>query len=99
MAVKRAVAAKRSSRTSFIESQVRVSKSNARVERAVRKWRGQFRKLKLELESRVGARIEPSHPMIPWLVIWAGEVLLKYEVKANGRTGYELLTGHKVKHK
>ena len=99
MALKRAVAARRTARTSLIESQVRVSKSNPRVERAIRKWREQFRKLKLELEAKISMRVDKSHPMIPWLAAWAGDVLLKYEVKNTGRTGYEQMTGHKVKHK
>eukprot|EP00974_Lingulodinium_polyedra_P001315 125891-Lingulodinium_polyedra.AAC.1 len=85
MALKRAVAARRAARTPFVESQVRVSKSNPKIERAIRKWRGQFRKLKLHLEENIGEMIEQHHPMIPWLVSWAGEVILKYEVKPNGR--------------
>ena len=47
MALKRAVAGRRNSQTAMIESKVRVSKSNSDVERAIRKWRGQFRKLKI----------------------------------------------------
>ena len=53
MVLKRAVAARREARTSLIESTVRVSRSNPHAERAVRKWRGQFRKLKLHLEERI----------------------------------------------
>ena len=50
MVLGRAVAARREARTSLIESKVRVPKSNPQVERAVRKWRGQVRKLKLHLK-------------------------------------------------
>ena len=47
MALKRAVMARREARTTPIESKVRVSVSNAHVERAIRKWRGQSRKPKI----------------------------------------------------
>ena len=33
-----------------------------------------------------------------WLVLWAGEELLKYKVRESGRTAYENITGHRVKH-
>lgn len=68
MAVKRAVVARIFARTPLIDSQVRVSKSNAHNQRAVRKWREQFRKLKLEFESKTGPQLEPSHPLVPWPV-------------------------------
>ena len=99
MAVKRAVAARRPAQTPLVESQVRVSKSNPLVERAIGKWRAQFRKIKIHLESEIKMRIEQTHPMVPWMVAWASEVLVKYEVRKNGRTAYEDLTGHKVRHK
>ena len=99
MALKRAVAARRTARTYMVESQVRVSRSNPLIERAVRKWREQFRKLKLHLEDRINERIPPTHPMVPWLVNWAGEVLMKFHIKDNGRTAYEEITGHRARHK
>ena len=43
MALKRSIAVRRESRAAMIESKIRVSKSNPDVERAIRKWRGQFR--------------------------------------------------------
>lgn len=39
IALKRAVASRRNSRTTLIEPQVRVSKTNAKVERAIARWR------------------------------------------------------------
>lgn len=53
MALKRAVAARRTSRTTLVESNVRVSKTNTKIERAVGKWRSQLRKLKIHLEDRI----------------------------------------------
>lgn len=58
-----------------------------------------FRKLKLHLEGQIHKRIELSHRMVPWMVSWAAEVILKFEVQANGRTRYEDLTGHRVRQK
>lgn len=98
MALKEAVAARREAVTAMVESKVRVSVSNPRVERAVRKWRGQFRILKGHLESKIGKRIPPTHAMVPWLVNWAGEVIHKYKLRDDGRTAYEMMTKHRVKH-
>ncbi len=98
MALKRAVMARREARTTPIESKVRVSVSNAHVERAIRKWRGQFRKLKIHLETRINKKIPATHPMIPFMVSWAADVIRKYKVRSNGRTSYEEMTGHRVKH-
>ena len=40
--LKRAIASRREGVTSLIESKVRVSETNGRVERAIHKWRGEF---------------------------------------------------------
>ena len=98
MALKRAVAARRETRTSLVESKVRVSVANGRVERAVRKWRGQFRKIKLHLEGRIGKKIPPDHPMVPWMISWSGDAIMKCHVREDGRTAYETMTGQCVKH-
>ena len=65
MVLKRVVAARREARTSLIDSTARVSKSNPQVERAVRRWRGQFRKLKLHLEERIDKKVPADHPAVP----------------------------------
>ena len=98
MSLERSIAVRRESRTAMIESKVRVSKSNPDVERAIRTWRGQFRKLKLHLEGKIDEHIPAAHTMVPWLVSWAADVILKYRVKEHGKTAYEEITGHKVKH-
>ena len=46
----------------------------------------------------IGVKLPVAHPLIGWLVLWAGEFLLKYEVREAGRTAYENMTGHRVKH-
>ena len=37
--------------------------------------------------------------MIPWMTSWSGDVIMKYHVRDSGRTAYETMTGHRVKHK
>ena len=68
------------------------------MERAFRKWLGQYRKIKLQLESRIDRKIPPEHPMIPWMVSWAADVVVKCHARDSGRTAYEDMTGHRVKH-
>ena len=38
-----------------------------------------------------------GHPLLSWLSTWAAEIINKYRPR-NGRTAYELMTGHRVKH-
>ena len=98
MALKAAVAAKRVGATTPIDSPVRESQCNGAVEQAVRRWQGQLRTIKSHYEENVGAKLPVAHPIMGWLVLWAGEVLLKYKVRESGRTAYESITGHRVKH-
>lgn len=67
-ALKRAVATRRTARAVLVESQVRVSRTIPRVERAVGKWRAQFRKLKMHVESKLGRRVGQLHPLVSWLL-------------------------------
>ena len=46
----------------------------------------------------MGIKLPVAHPLMGWLVLWAGEILLKYKVRESGRTAYENMTGHRVKH-
>ena len=65
MALKRAVAARREAVTAMVESKVKVSVSDPRVERAVRTWRGQFSKMEGHLEAMMNQKIPPDHPHGP----------------------------------
>lgn len=62
VALKRAVAARRTARTVLVESNVRVSKTNSKIERAVGRWRSQFRKLKIHLEDKIACRVPRTSP-------------------------------------
>ena len=98
LALKNAIAARRSGTTTPIDSPVRESQSNGAVEQAVRRWQGQMRTLKSAYEENMNAKLTVGHPLMGWLALWTGEVLMKYKVKENGRTAYEEITGHRVKH-
>ena len=98
MSLKKAIMIRRDAKITPLESKVRVSQTNGRMERAVRKWRGQFRKIKLELEKHIDKRVEVNHPVVGWMVSWAADVVFKLKEKANGRTPYEDVTGHRVRH-
>ena len=58
LALKKAVAAKRVGETVPIESRVRDSKSNGRMESAVNMWQEQLRTIEHDVESRFKNRIE-----------------------------------------
>ena len=49
-------------------------------------------------EENMATKLPVTNPLMGWLVLWAGEVLLKYKVRESGRTAYESITGHRVKH-
>ena len=98
MALQRAVCLARRADTVMIESPVRASKSNGKVERAVRTWRNKVRVLRSHLERRMGKEVPKEHPMMEWIYVWAAQVVTKFHVKENGKTAYEDMTGHKARH-
>lgn len=99
VALKRASIVGRTAPTVPIESPVRESRSNGRIENAVRVWQGQFRTLKKQFEDNVKQKLKVGHALTTWLGLWAGEVIFKYKVRDNGRTAYEEMTGHRCSHK
>ena len=97
VALKRAVAVRRQVVTALIESPVRESQSNGTIERAIRTWECQFRTLKHQFEGNVNAKMEMTHPLSEWMAVWAGELILRYVLRENGRTAYESISGHRCK--
>ena len=91
------VAFKRKCETSRIPSPVRESKSNGAMEASIISWKGQHRTLRLYLKYRIKDKILFGHPLLGWLSVWSAEVINKCRPR-NGRTAYELMTGHRVKH-
>ena len=84
--LKRALAVKRQAETAMVESPVRESKSNGRIERAIRTWRDQFRTLRHQYERRMKIKMENNGVLSSWLASWAAEVLNRYKVQDSGRT-------------
>ena len=58
---------------------------------------GQLRVLKDALEERMSTKLEPKHPVLPWLVEWAAMVLNRFEVGKDGWTPYERSKGKKAR--
>ena len=95
VAIKEACAVRRTVETPIINSPVRESKCNGKVERKVAKWKGQFRTMKMYMESRIGKKLKVDNPVATWLSTWSSEVMNKFQVHDRGRTTYELMTGHR----
>ena len=98
LSLKRAIAIRRRAETPLVESPVRGSKSNGKIERAIRRWQGQFRTLRHHLEERLGIKIENSSALIEWLIVWTADILIKYAIHPNGRTSYEMYSQHACRH-
>ena len=97
MQLKKDVSIKRQAETTMIESPVRVSKANGQIERAIRTWQSQFRTLRVQLEDRIGCKVPKGTPVMSWLINLAGDVLCRCKIHDNGRTHYEVVTGHRYK--
>ena len=70
------------------------SKGTGAVERAVRTWQGQFRTLKDHVEYETKNKLGPRHPLLTWCAWWAAALLNRVAVRPNGRTAYEISSGH-----
>ena len=68
VALKHATAATRVGQTVPIESPVRASKSNGKMENAVKIWQGQLRTIKHYVEAKLGVCIEPGGALFSWLI-------------------------------
>ena len=74
-------------------SPVGASQSNGRAENAIQRVTGQIRTMKSDLEGHLGIQIGPGHPLFPWMVKWAGELLTRFVVGETGRSAYEQIKG------
>ena len=77
MSLKKAIAVRRKAETPLIESPVRESKSNGKIERAIRKWQGQFRTLRHHLEARIGTKISNDSVIVEWLIVWVADIFFE----------------------
>ena len=93
MAVKRSIADTREAPTSMLESPARESQCNGKMERAVLKWQGQLRTLKLALEEKIGRSIPAKSIAFGWLCQWASTALNRYFIGSDGKTPFSRVTG------
>ena len=87
------IKSKRSDRTILENSPVGESQSNGVAERAVRAIANQVRTMRSAWKSRVGVEFPATHPVTAWLVSHAGDMLTKFQVGKDGKTGYERARG------
>ncbi len=78
-------------------SPVGSSGSNGVVERAIRSVEQQVRVMKDAIEHRTGLQFKPKHPLMTWLIEYAGHLLNRFEVSHGGKTSYERCKGKRAK--
>ena len=95
--VQRAVIAKRGNAPTIpVNSPVGDSQSNRRVEIAIKKVRNMVKTILSSLESRWGVRVARDHPVYPWVLKWAADLMTRYAHVGNlGKTAVQLIRGSK----
>ena len=83
----------RAQKTILENSPVGDSQANGAAERAVQAVAEQVRVLRRGLEQRLGVRLSGKHPVTAWLVEHAADLLSKYQIGDDGKTGYERWKG------
>ena len=73
------------------------SRANGAAERAVQAVEEQVRVVRHGLEMRLGMKISGKHPFVCWLIEHASDLLLKYQVGEDGKTGYQRLKEKKYR--
>ena len=70
-------------------SRVGDSSPNGRVERAIEELGALARTIKAGLESRIGTKIDLTHPTVPWIINKAASEINCFVVRDCGKTSYE----------
>ena len=73
------------------------SQSNGGIEGAVKIVKGLLRVHLAALERKIGAKFPSRHPVLTWLVEHVTDLISKYAVGLDGKTGYERLFGRPVR--
>jgi hypothetical protein len=63
------------------------------VERAIRSIQQQVRVMKDALEFKARVKIGCRHPVMPWIVEYAGHLLNRFEIGQDGKSAYERCKG------
>ena len=69
------------------------SNMNGRVERAIQELNGIVRTLRSALEERIGCTITINHPIFPWMVRHASQLIIRYQIRASGKTSFRMGKG------
>ena len=72
------------------ESPVGDSQSDGLVENSIREIQKQARILKLDIELHYQTKIETDHPVLAWLMTYAGQVVCRCSIGSDGRSPWEL---------
>ena len=59
---------------------------------SIRIWQEQPRALKHYFESKITRQLLSKSAMFSWLVVWAAEVMNKFNLQEDGRTVYKAIT-------
>ena len=90
----KAIARERGSLRTQIEASPKGDSSgNGTAERAVQSVEEMVRVLKINLERRLGSKLEVTHKIFPWLVEHVVDLLNKYVVSLDGKSAYHRLKG------
>ena len=79
------------------KSPVGESRANGEVERYVQTAQGQVRTLKMSLETRYQMKVDESHNVLPWLIMYAAMLINICRVGEDGKAAYERRRGKKFK--
>ena len=93
-AVRDAVSMRRTAPTTPLDSPVREAQGNGGMERAIKTLQGQYRTLLLQLCDKLGEDVKNNIEMLQWLAYWIGMPLNRYMFHDNGKTSYQMTTGH-----
>ena len=67
--------------------------ANGAAEVAGKIVRDHARVIKIDLQRKVGRKIEPNEPIMPWLIRWAAMAVSRYSPGKYGKTAYERQVG------
>ena len=74
-------------------SPVQSSASNGVAERAIQSVQAQTRVLMDALSTRLGVKIQATHPIVHWIIEYSSVLLNRFEVGKDGKTAHERLRG------
>ena len=93
LAIRDAIAQKRTAPIVPLDVPVRESKSNGNMERAIRTWQNSFRTVKEGLQEKLNREIPINSIIAEWISWWASELINRVRKNKFGRTAYQMVMG------